>query len=39
MFNSTVPKLSKGSFSLYYGGPDIINHLDDRPGSKTRSVL
>ena len=39
MYNDFVPKLSKGSFCLYYGGPDILNYLDDRQGSKTRSVL
>ena len=36
MYFEIFPMLSKGFFALYYGGPDISNHLDDRAGSITR---
>ena len=39
MYKDVVPLMSKGLFCLYYGGPDILNHLDDRPASKTRWYL
>ena len=36
MYFEIFPMLSKGFFALYYGGPDILNNLDDRTGSITR---
>ena len=33
MYFSVVPTLSRGSFALYYGVPDIVPHLSSRLGS------
>ena len=30
--------LSKGTFALYYGGPEIVEKLNDKPSSITRLV-
>ena len=36
MYKEIVPMLSKGTFALYYGGPEIVDKLDDKPSSITR---
>ena len=33
MYHGIVPMLSKGSFSIYYGGSDIIKDLSEKMGS------
>ena len=33
MYFSLVPTLTRGSFALYYGSPDIVPHLASRVGS------
>ena len=33
MYHGTVPMLSKGSFSLYYGGSEIVGDLSENMGS------
>ena len=36
MYKEIVPMLSKGTFALYYGGPGIVDQLNDKPSSITR---
>ena len=36
MYKELVPMLSKGTFALYYGGPKIVDQLNDKPSSITR---
>ena len=36
MYKELVPMLSKGTFALYYGGPKIVDELNDKPSSITR---
>ena len=36
MYKEIVPMLSKGTFALYYGGPEIVDQLNDKPSSITR---
>ena len=36
MYKEIVPMLSKGTFALYYGGPEIVEKLNDKPSSITR---
>ena len=33
MYHGIVPMLSKGSFSIYYGGSDIVGDLSEKMGS------
>ena len=35
MYKEIVPMLSKGTFALYYGGPEIVDQLNDKPSSIT----
>ena len=36
MATGAVPMLTRGAFATYFGGPDLLDQLDERSGSIVR---
>ena len=39
MFFDVFPMLTKGGFALYYGGDDILDHLEEGSGSPVSPIM
>ena len=39
MASGAMPMLTRGAFATYFGGPDLLDQLDDRSGSIVRYNL